>query len=87
MCAFPDDPDLVRQIAECVYAPWRDALLVLLRRGVERGEVRSGAASDLVAELLPAVLVNRIVIQRERMHERGLSEILEHLLVPLIVVR
>ncbi|TAM87000.1 MAG: TetR/AcrR family transcriptional regulator, partial [Jatrophihabitans sp.] len=50
------DQDLARTVDERFQAPRREALLQILRRGVERGEVRPDAATPMVADVLPAVL-------------------------------
>ena len=56
-------------------------MLALLRRGVERGEVRPGAATALVADVLPAVLAHRVIMQRERITERTITEIMDQVLI------
>src|SRR5207237_849605 len=53
-CEAAADPALARPIDERFQAPRRAALLDLLRRGVERGEVRPEAVNPLVADVLPA---------------------------------
>ncbi|MFN2518245.1 MAG: TetR/AcrR family transcriptional regulator [Jatrophihabitantaceae bacterium] len=81
------DPQLAREIDERFQAPRREALLALLRRGVERGEVRPEAVSPLVADVLPAVLMHRVILQRERINERDITAIIEQILIPLVEVR
>jgi len=56
-------------------------------RGVERGEVRPDAVNSLVADVLPAVLMHRVILQRERITERDITEIIEQILIPLVEVR
>ena len=53
-CEAMSDPELARLVDERFQAPRRAALLSLLRRGVERGEVRPEAATQLVADVIPA---------------------------------
>jgi len=86
-CEAMSDPELARLVDERFQAPRRAALLALLRRGVERGEVRPGADTELVADVLPAVLVHRVIMQRERLGERELRQIMEQVLIPLVEVR
>ena len=64
-CEAVSDPELARAIDDRFQAPRREFLLRLLRRGVERGEVRPGADTQLVADVLPAVLTHRVILQRE----------------------
>src|SRR3954470_7175464 len=45
-CEAMTDPELARLVDERFQAPRRAAMLALLQRGVERGEVRPGAATE-----------------------------------------
>ena len=86
-CEAMSDPDLARLVDERFQAPRRAAMVALLRRGVERGEVRAGADSVLVADVLPAVLMHRVIMQRERLGEAEIREIMEQIVIPLVEVR
>jgi AcrR family transcriptional regulator len=86
-CEAVSDPELARAIDERFQAPRREYLLGLLRRGVERGEVRPEAASALVADVLPAVLTHRLILQREPVTGRVITDIIEQILLPLIEPR
>lgn len=86
-CEAVTDPDLAREIDDRFQAPRRAAMLELLRRGVARGEVRPEAVTPIVADVLPAVLTHRIVLQREPVTERTITAIMEQVLIPLITPR
>jgi AcrR family transcriptional regulator len=86
-CEAFADPELARAIDDRFQAPRRAALVELLRRGAERGEVRPDAVSPLVAEVLPAVLMHRVILQREPVTERDITEIIEQVMIPLVAVR
>jgi AcrR family transcriptional regulator len=86
-CEAVADPELARTIDDRFQAPRRAALLAMLRRGVERGEVRPEAVSPLVADVLPAVLTHRVILQREPITERDISDIIEQILIPLVAAR
>ena len=86
-CEALSDPELARMIDDRFQAPRREAMLGLLRRGVERGEVRPGAASVLVADVLPAILTHRVILAREALTEKDLTAIMEQVFIPLIEVR
>jgi hypothetical protein len=62
-------------------------MLALLERGVARGEVRPGAATQVVADVLPAVLMHRVIMQRERLGEREIRQIMEQVFIPLVEAR
>ena len=78
------DPELAALVDERFQAPRRAALLSILHRGVQRGEVRPEAATALVADVLPAVLVHRMVMGGETLGEAAVVEIIDQVLVPLI---
>jgi AcrR family transcriptional regulator len=86
-CEALSDPQLARLIDDRFQAPRRAAMLGLLKRGVARGEVRPGAATPLVADVLPAVLTHRVILQREPVSERDIRAIMEQVFIPLIEVR
>ena len=86
-CEAAADPELAREIDERFQAPRRAALLGLLQRGVERGEVRPEAVSPMVADVLPAVLSHRVILQREPITELDIVAIIDQILIPLVEVR
>ncbi len=86
-CEAVTDPELARAIDDRFQAPRRAALLALLERGAARGEVRPGAVTPLVADVLPAVLTHRVLLQREPVTEKVITAILEQVLIPLIEPR
>jgi AcrR family transcriptional regulator len=86
-CEAVTDPELARAIDDRFQEPRRQFMLALLRRGIARGEVRPGAATPLVADVLPAVLTHRMILQREPVTARVITEIIEQILLPLIEPR
>jgi AcrR family transcriptional regulator len=83
-CEAVIDADLAKAIDERFQAPRRAAMLALLERGVARGEVRPDAVTPLVADVLPAVLSHRMILQRQPVGEATLRAIIEQVLIPLI---
>jgi AcrR family transcriptional regulator len=86
-CEAVTDPELARAIDDRFQEPRRQFLIELLRRGIARGEVRPGADSPLVADVLPAVLTHRMILQREPVTARVITEIIEQVVLPLIEPR
>jgi AcrR family transcriptional regulator len=86
-CEALSDPKLAKLIDDRFQAPRRAAMLALLERGVARGEVRPGAATPLVADVIPAVLTHRVILQREPVKERDIAAIMEQVFIPLVEVR
>lgn len=86
-CDALADPALAQLIDEKFQAPRREALLGLLRRGVERGEVRPDAVTPVVADVLPSVLTYRVILQREPLTPADIRTIIAQVFLPLIEVR
>ena len=86
-CEAMADPELAKLIDDRFQAPRRAFLLSVLERGVARGEVRPAAATSLIADVLPAVLTHRVILQREPVAERDIVAIMEQVMIPLIEVR
>lgn len=86
-CEAAADPTLAKEIDARFQAPRRAALLALLQRGVERGEVRPEAVSPIVADVLPAILSFRVVIQRLPLTGRDVRAVVDEVLIPLIEAR
>jgi len=86
-CEALTDPELARAVDDQFQGPRRQFMIQLLQRGVARGEVRPDAATPLVADVLPAVLTHRMILQREPVSAETISEIVEQILLPLIEAR
>jgi AcrR family transcriptional regulator len=86
-CEALSDPELARLIDDRFQAPRRAAMIGLLRRGAARGEVRPDAVTPLVADVLPAILSHRVILQREPLTEQDLTDIMQQVFIPLIEVR
>jgi AcrR family transcriptional regulator len=86
-CEGAGDPELARAIDDRFQEPRRQAILDLLQRGVERGEVRPEAVCRLVADVIPAMLTHRMILQREPVTERDLTEIMDRVIIPLVEAR
>jgi AcrR family transcriptional regulator len=85
-CEAFTDPELARTVDERFQAPRRAALMGLLERGVARGEVRPEAVSELVADVLPAIIGHRVILMQEPVTESDIRAIIDQILVPLVSV-
>lgn len=86
-CEAAADVTLAQLVDDRFQAPRRALMLELLRRGVARGEVRPEAVSQLVADVLPAVLTHRVILMREQLTRRDIDAIIEQVFIPLVEVR
>ncbi|HEY3086886.1 MAG TPA: TetR/AcrR family transcriptional regulator [Jatrophihabitantaceae bacterium] len=83
-CEATRDPELAAAVEQKVHNPKRAAFVELLRRGVERGEVRPDAACSLYADILPAMLTYQMVLNNQRVTEQDAIRIVDHVVLPLI---
>lgn len=79
-----DGPPSLREIKERVVARRTEMLYALLRRGVERGEVRPGAVCQRVVDTGPALLMTRCLVAGGAVTDEDVVEIVDDVLVPLI---
>lgn len=85
-CEATRDSDLAAAVEEKVHRPKRAAIVDLLRRGIARGEVRPDAVCGLYADILPAMLTYRMVLNNQPVSEPEIVEIVDHALMPLITM-
>jgi AcrR family transcriptional regulator len=71
-------------IYEGVVEPTMGQLREVVIRGIERGEVRSGAANEYVFDVIPAMMMYRAKLCGSEWCERDLQEMIDQLMVPLL---
>ena len=86
-CEAVSDPELAQLIDTRFQAPRREALLAILRRGVARGEVRPEAVTPVVADVMPAMIAHRVILQREPLTEQDIAAMIEEVFLPLVEAR
>jgi AcrR family transcriptional regulator len=57
-----DDPDLLEALQQSLVRPRRAAIAAIVRRGVERGELRADLDVDLVSEMLLGPMIARVLM-------------------------
>ena len=83
-CEATRDPELSAAVEQKVYRPKHQAFVDLLRRGVDRGEVRPEAVCGLYADILPAMLTYRMVLNNQPVTESEAAQIVDQAVMPLI---
>jgi AcrR family transcriptional regulator len=83
-CEISRDPELATALEERVACPKREAMVELLQRGVARGEVRADAATELHAEVLPAMITSRLIVQNRGVPDDYLERLVDEILMPLL---
>ncbi|MBO1417724.1 TetR-like C-terminal domain-containing protein [Streptomyces sp. FH025] len=72
-------------IVQRVVEPIKETILDILRRGVERGDVRPGAVTPLVADVVPAMLMFQVkACGQDRLPPDFAVRLVDDVLVPLI---
>jgi AcrR family transcriptional regulator len=78
------DAELSAALDEQVNCPKRKLMLNVLQRGVERGEVRPEAACEMFAEILPAMIMFKLILQNQVVGDDALVSIVDDILMPLL---
>ncbi|MEV0532173.1 TetR/AcrR family transcriptional regulator [Kitasatospora sp. NPDC050463] len=71
-------------IVQRVIEPTKATILEILRRGAERGDVRPGAVTPLVADVAPAMLMYRVKVCGRQIGSEFAVELVDEVLLPLI---
>lgn len=71
-------------IFEGVVEPSVELIKEVVRRGIERGEVRSGATDAYVCDVIPAMMMYRSKVCASEWGERDLTEMIDQVMVPLL---
>jgi AcrR family transcriptional regulator len=83
-CEISRDAALAAALDEQVNCPKREIILGLLRRGVERGEVRPDAACELMADVLPSMIMFKLILQNQTVSDETLTRIVDDVVMPLL---
>lgn len=82
---LPHEPELAAAFRDSFLAAQRDMLTAVLRRGIERGEVRLDAPIDLLVPLGGAALIYRLMLTGEDLTAAYVDDIVDRVLVPLLL--
>lgn len=74
-------------VHERVLLPRKRMLIALLRRGADRGQVRPEAATPLVAEIGPSMLVQRYLTLGPPVPDEYVLSVVDSVIMPLLVRR
>ena len=83
-CEVTRSPDLATAIDTQVHCEKRLAAVRVLERGVARGEVRPDAVDPMYAEILPALLMQQMILFNRPVDDETLLTIVDRVLMPLI---
>jgi AcrR family transcriptional regulator len=75
---------LARLVKERVLAPRKELLVTVLRRGVERGQVRPGAVNQLCAEVGPAMVMQRFMTEGGPIPDAFVVSVVDDVVMPMV---
>jgi AcrR family transcriptional regulator len=71
-------------ILQHVVEPGRRRILDVVRRGIERGEVRSDATGGIIADVVPALMMYRAKLGGREITRQDLVEVVDQVMLPLL---
>jgi hypothetical protein len=86
MAEIDRDHPFARLLHQRVKEPRKQMFLALLRRAAERGQVRPEAANPLVAEVGPALVMQRFLADGPPVDDAYVRSVVDDVLVPLLRV-
>jgi AcrR family transcriptional regulator len=78
------DPAFGQAVDREMLAPRRQGLVELFRRGIERGEVDADAPVDLVAEMIPSMVMMHVLFKHESPGPELVTQLVDTLAMPLL---
>jgi AcrR family transcriptional regulator len=87
IAAMAHDTQLVEAFRTEVMGWRREQALAMLRRGIERGEVRPDVPVDIARELAQSVLWHRLLITGDPIDEALAVQLVDEVLVPFVAPR
>ncbi len=81
--AVMTDPELEAAFRADVLGMRKDEMSALIRRGIERGEVRADAPVELVRELGQSVLWHRLLITGDPIDDELVTQLVDEVLIPV----
>jgi AcrR family transcriptional regulator len=82
--AMRTDPVLANLMRTQVFESKRTNCLHLVDRAIARGELPPSATGDVLYEVLPAMVITRLVINGEELTEEFASHLVDDILIPLL---
>ncbi len=84
MSAMRTDAELAQLVRSQVIETKRGKFKAIIERAVGRGELPTDSTADVVEEVMPAMLINRLVIQGEPLDEAFAVHMVDDIVLPLL---
>ncbi len=82
--AMRSDPELAQLMRSQILDSKRGKFNAIIERAVRRGELPAGSTADLVEEVVPAMLINRLVIQCQPLGDEFATHVVDDIVLPLL---
>ncbi|MEC4015857.1 TetR/AcrR family transcriptional regulator [Streptomyces sp. H27-D2] len=86
-CDRTEAERFVELILGGVVEPGKRLMAEVVRRGIERGEVRADATGELLVDVLPAMMMYRHKMTGADLREHDLLEVIDQVMLPLLSPR
>lgn len=84
LSAMRSDPELAQLVRTQVIEAKRGKFTGMVERAAARGELPAGARADLVEEVIPAMLINQLVIQGKPLDDAFATHLVDDIVLPLL---
>jgi AcrR family transcriptional regulator len=78
------DREFVRTVHDRVVDPRKRAMLATLQRGAARGQVRPAAVEPLVAQVAPAMIVHKFLVDGPPVADEFVQRVVDDIVLPLV---
>jgi AcrR family transcriptional regulator len=82
--AMRSDPELAELVRSQILDSKRGMFDEIIERAVRRGELPAGSTADLVEEVVPAMVINRLVIQGQPLSDEFATHVVDDVVLPLL---
>ena len=86
-CDRPDAERFHELIMGGVIKPGKELMAEVVRRGIERGQVRPDATGELVPDVLPAMMMYRHKVSGGGLAEDDIAQVVDQVVLPLLESR
>jgi AcrR family transcriptional regulator len=84
LTAATRNPELAETFRRCVYEAKRSAYDTIVRRAVDRGELAAGTTSELLQEILHAMVLNRTMWHEGPLDTAFATRVVDRVLLPVL---
>jgi AcrR family transcriptional regulator len=84
LSAMRTDEELAQLVRAQIIETKRGKFQGIIERAVARGELPTGSTGDLIEEVMPAMIVNRFVIQGEPLDQAFAVHMVDDIVLPLL---